>query len=53
VKQWDAGDDWQYRQALLELTTAARLRRWLAENPAPHYWQGGKYSWAYSEMPLG
>jgi len=30
----------------------ADVERWLKKNPKPKQWQGDRYSWVYTEMPV-
>ena len=30
-----------------------KVKKWLKNNPKPKKWKGDKYSWAYTEMPIG
>jgi hypothetical protein len=42
-----------YKEEILKLVSKKELDEWLKRNPKPSYWQGDKYSWAYTEMPVG
>ena len=41
-----------YKKQMLKLVTEDQLNKWLDENPKPSNWEGNKYSWAYTEMPV-
>jgi hypothetical protein len=44
-------DSVNYKKKMLNLTTEAKIARWLKNNPMPKDWEGQNiYSWAYTEM---
>jgi hypothetical protein len=44
-----------YKNILLGYISEKELNIWLEKNPVPDIWcrDGGKYSYAYTEMPIG
>ncbi len=43
-----------YKNEILKFVSEKEVDEWLKRNPMPNYWQDkDKYSWAYTEMPVG
>lgn len=41
-----------YRRLLAQKGLRDGAEKWLARNPPPMHWKGGRYAWAYTEMPV-
>jgi len=42
-----------YKKKLLKNVSGKEVEEWLKKNPKPKKWEGDKYSYAYTEMPVG
>ncbi len=42
-----------YKKELLKIVSIEEVNEWLVRNPVPGNWKGDKYSYAYTEMPIG
>jgi hypothetical protein len=42
-----------YKKELLKVASEKEVEEWIIRNPMPKEWQGDKYSYAYTEMPIG
>jgi len=42
-----------YLLMILRLTSHHQLYEWLDKNPAPAWFPGGRYQWAYNELIIG
>jgi hypothetical protein len=41
-----------YKSELLKHHTEQDVEQWISENPPPRFFKGGKYAWAFLEMPV-
>jgi len=40
-----------YKSELLSRASEQELDEWIEKNPPPKFFKGGKYTWAFLEMP--